>query len=276
MANFTAADIKALREQTAAGMMDVKRALEEADGDMAQAAEILRIKGLKGVTKREGRSASNGLVAAKVSNGVGTLVEVNCETDFVAKGERFIALADQVLAQAIATEASDAEALLASTLPDGRTVAELLVEGNAATGEKIEVRRVARVTGERVVSYLHKTSRDLPPQIGVLVATTGGDDEIAHDVAMHIAAFSPTVLSREDVPEDVVANERRIAEATAREEGKPEAALPRIIEGRVNGYFKENVLLEQAFAKDQKKSVSQVLKEAGAQASSFARFRVGN
>ena len=276
MANFTAADIKALREQTAAGMMDVKRALEEADGDMAQAAEILRIKGLKGVTKREGRSASNGLVAAKVEGGVGTLVEVNCETDFVAKGERFIALADQVLAQAIATEATDAETLIASTLPDGRTVAELLVEGNAATGEKIEVRRVARVTGERVVSYLHKTSRDLPPQIGVLVATTGGDDEIAHDVAMHIAAFSPTVLSREDVPEDVVANERRIAEATAREEGKPEAALPRIIEGRVNGYFKENVLLEQAFAKDQKKSVAQVLKEAGAEATGFARFRVGN
>ena len=275
MANFTAADIKALREQTAAGMMDVKRALEEADGDMAQAAEILRIKGLKGVTKREGRSASNGLVAAKVSNGVGTLVEVNCETDFVAKGERFIALADQVLAQAIATEASDAEALLASTLPDGRTVAELLVEGNAATGEKIEVRRVARVTGERVVSYLHKTSRDLPPQIGVLVATTGGDDEIAHDVAMHIAAFSPTVLSREDVPEDVVANERRIAEATAREEGKPEAALPRIIEGRVNGYFKENVLLEQAFAKDPKKTVAKVLDEAGARAGEFVRFRVG-
>jgi elongation factor Ts len=276
MANFTAADIKALREQTAAGMMDVKRALEEADGDMAQAAEILRIKGLKGVTKREGRSASNGLVAAKVENGVGTLVEVNCETDFVAKGERFIALAEQVLAQAVATEAADAETLLASTLPDGRTVAELLVEGNAATGEKIEVRRVARVTGDRVVSYLHKTNRDLPAQIGVLVATTGGDEEIAHDVAMHIAAFSPTVLGREDVPEDVVANERRIAEATAREEGKPEAALPRIIEGRVNGFFKENVLLEQAFAKDQKKSVAQVLKEAGAEASSFARFRVGN
>ena len=276
MANFTAADIKALREQTAAGMMDVKRALEEADGDMAQAAEILRIKGLKGVTKREGRSASNGLVAAKVENGVGTLVEVNCETDFVAKGERFIALADQVLAQAVATEAADAETLLASTLPDGRTVAELLVEGNAATGEKIEVRRVARVTGDRVVSYLHKTNRDLPAQIGVLVATTGGDEEIAHDVAMHIAAFSPTVLGREDVPEDVVANERRIAEATAREEGKPEAALPRIIEGRVNGYFKENVLLEQAFAKDQKKSVAQVLKEAGAEATGFARFRVGN
>ena len=276
MANFTAADIKALREQTAAGMMDVKKALEEADGDMAKAAEILRIKGLKGVTKREGRSASNGLVAARAENGVGTLVEVNCETDFVAKGDRFIMLAEQVLAQAIATEATDAEALVASTLPDGRTVSELLIEGNAATGEKIEVRRVARVTGERVVSYLHRTSKDLPPQIGVLLATSGGDAEIAHDVAMHIAAFSPTALAREDVAKDVVANERRIAEATAREEGKPEAALPRIIEGRVNGFFKENVLLEQAFAKDQKKSVAQVLKEAGAEATGFARFRVGN
>ncbi len=276
MANFTAADIKALREQTAAGMMDVKRALEEAEGDMAKAAEILRIKGLKGVTKREGRSASNGLVAAHAEGGVGTLVEVNCETDFVAKGERFIALADQILAQAVALEATDAETVLGSTLPDGRTVQALLEEGNAATGEKLVVRRVARVAGEHVVAYLHRTNKDLPPQIGVLIATTGGDESVAHDVAMHVAAFSPTVLSREDVPADTVENERRIAEATAREEGKPEAALPRIIEGRVNGYFKENVLLEQAFAKDQKKSVAQVLKEAGAEASSFARFRVGN
>ena len=276
MANFTAADIKALREQTAAGMMDVKRALEEAEGDMAKAAEILRIKGLKGVTKREGRSASNGLVAAHAEGGVGTLVEVNCETDFVAKGERFIALADQILAQAVALEASDAETVLGSTLPDGRTVQALLEEGNAATGEKLVVRRVARVAGEHVVAYLHRTNKDLPPQIGVLIATTGGDESVAHDVAMHVAAFSPTVLSREDVPADTVENERRIAEATAREEGKPEAALPRIIEGRVNGYFKENVLLEQAFAKDQKKSVAQVLKEAGAEATGFARFRVGN
>ncbi|MBK8731853.1 MAG: elongation factor Ts [Actinomycetales bacterium] len=276
MANFTAADIKALREQTAAGMMDVKRALEEAEGDMAKAAEILRIKGLKGVTKREGRSASNGLVAAHAEGGVGTLVEVNCETDFVAKGERFIALADQILAQAVALEATDAETVLGSTLPDGRTVQALLEEGNAATGEKLVVRRVARVAGEHVVAYLHRTNKDLPPQIGVLIATTGGDESVAHDVAMHVAAFSPTVLSREDVPADTVENERRIAEATAREEGKPEAALPRIIEGRVNGYFKENVLLEQAFAKDQKKSVAQVLKEAGAEATGFARFRVGN
>ncbi|MBK8469893.1 MAG: translation elongation factor Ts [Candidatus Phosphoribacter sp.] len=276
MANFTAADIKALREQTAAGMLDVKKALEEADGDMTKAAEILRIKGLKGVTKREGRSALNGLVAAVAGDGVGTLVEVSCETDFVAKGERFIALAEQVLAQAVAIKAADAQALLDSTLPDGRTVTDLLTDGSAATGEKIEVRRVARVEGERVVAYLHRTARDLPPQIGVLLATIGGDEQTARDVAMHVAAFSPTVLARDEVAEDVVANERRIAEATAREEGKPEAALPRIIEGRVNGYFKENVLLDQAFAKDQKKSVAQVLTEAGAQATGFARFRVGN
>jgi elongation factor Ts len=138
------------------------------------------------------------------------------------------------------------------------------------------VRRIARVTGEHVTLYLHRTSKDLPPQIGVLLATTGGDETVAREVAQHIAAFSPTVLSREDVPEETVANERRIAEATAREEGKPEGALPKIIEGRVNGYFKENVLLDQAFAKDQKKSVAQVLKEAGAQATGFARFRVGN
>jgi elongation factor Ts len=275
MANFTAADIKTLREQTAAGMLDVKRALEEADGDMAKAAEILRVKGLKGVTKREGRSASNGLVAAEAGDGVGTLVEVNCETDFVAKGERFIALADQVLAQAVAIAAPDAETLLASTLPDGRSVQELLDDGNATIGEKIEVRRVARLEGDLVVSYLHRTSKDLPPQIGVLVATTGGDEAIARDVAMHVAAFSPTVLTRDEIPAETVAEERRLAEATSREEGKPEAALPRIVEGRLNGYFKENVLTEQAFAKDQKKSVAQVLNEAGAEATGFRRFRVG-
>src|SRR6478735_1606548 len=246
MANYTAADIKALREQTGAGMMDVKKALDEADGDRAKAVEILRVKGLKGVTKREGRSASNGLVAARAGDGVGTLVEVNCETDFVAKGEKFIALADQVLTQAVAAGATDADSLLASTLE-----------------------------GDKTVSYLHKTSPDLPAQIGVLVALEGGDETVGRDVAVHIAAFSPTVLTRDEVPAVTVENERRVAEATAKEEGKPEAALPRIIEGRVNGFFKENVLLEQAFAQDAKKTVGKVLEESGAQATSFARFRVG-
>ncbi len=276
MANYTAADIKALREKTAAGMMDVKKALDEADGDMAQAEEILRVKGQKGVTKREGRTTSNGLVAARATDGEGTLVEVLCETDFVAKGERFIALADEVLTQAVATKSADADALLASTLSDGKTVKDLLDDANATIGEKIEVKRVARLEGEHVVSYLHRTSPDLPAQIGVLVSTSGGDDTTARDVAMHVAAFSPTVLSREEIDAETVENERRVAEATAKEEGKPEAALPRIIEGRVNGFFKEQVLLEQPFAKEPKKTVGKVLDEAGAQATGFARFRVGS
>jgi elongation factor Ts len=275
MANYTAADIKALREQTGAGMLDVKKALDEADGDHGKATEILRVKGLKGVTKREGRTASNGLVAAQAEGGVGTLVEVNCETDFVAKGEKFLALADQVLAQAVAVKAADAESLLASEL-DGKTVKDVLDDANATIGEKIEVRRVARLEGDTVVSYLHRTSPDLPAQIGVLVAVNGGDAQTARDVAMHVAAFSPSVLTRDEIDPETVENERRVAEATAKEEGKPEQALPRIIEGRVNGYFKENVLLDQPFAKDAKKSVAQVVKDAGAEVTGFARFRVGS
>jgi elongation factor Ts len=274
MANYTAADIKALREATGAGMLDVKKALDEADGDHAKATEILRVKGLKGVTKREGRSASNGLVRAHVDGGVGTLVEVNCETDFVAKGDVFGALADKVLQQAVATGAADAEALLASEI-DGKTLKTVLDEANATIGEKIEVRRVARVEGEKVVSYLHKTSPDLPPQIGVLVAYTGDDEQLARDIAMHIAAFSPTALTRDEIDAATVENERRIAEETAREEGKPEQALPKIVEGRVNAFFKDNVLLDQPFAKEPKKSVAQVAKEGGIEVTAFARFKVG-
>ncbi|MCA0436483.1 MAG: translation elongation factor Ts [Austwickia sp.] len=273
MANYTAADIKALREATGAGMMDVKKALEEADGDAAKATEILRVKGLKGVTKREGRSASNGLVTAHVDGGVGTLVEVNCETDFVAKGAKFIELAGEVLDAAVASKAATGEELLAAQI-GGKPVKDVLDEANATIGEKIEVRHMARVEGSKVVSYLHKTSPDLPAQIGVVVAYEG-DEAAAKDVAMHIAAFSPTVLTREEIPAETVENERRIAEATAKEEGKPEAALPKIVEGRVNGFFAENVLLEQKFAKDQKKTVQQILKDAGTQVTAFARLRVG-
>lgn len=274
MANYTAADIKKLREQTGAGMLDCKKALEENDGDFDKAVEYLRVKGLKGVTKREGRTASNGLVAAQVDGGVGTMVELNCETDFVAKGERFQALADQVLTQAVSTGATDADSLLGSQL-DGRTVQAVLDEANATIGEKIEVRRVARVEGAQVVSYLHRTSPDLPPQIGVLVAVDGEAGDVARDVAMHTAAMAPTYLGRDDVPGEVVDTERRLAEETAREEGKPEQAIAKIVEGRVNGYFKDNVLLEQAFAKDNKQTIAQVLKEAGVNVTSFARFRVG-
>jgi elongation factor Ts len=274
MANFSAVDVKRLREQTGAGMLDCKNALVESDGDYEKAVEYLRIKGLKGVTKREGRTASNGLIAAEVTGGVGTLVEINCETDFVAKGGAFQELAAQVLAQAVKVRAADADTLLKSEIEAGKTVRQLIDEANAAIGEKIEIRRVARLEAPHVASYLHRTNPDLPPQIGVLVAIDKPAD-VAHDVALHVAAMAPTYLDREAVPEDVVASERRIAEETAREEGKPEPALQRIVEGRVNGFFKENVLLEQAFAKDNKKTVKQVLTEAGVTPAGFARFRVG-
>jgi elongation factor Ts len=275
MANYTAADVKKLREQTGAGMLDCKNALVESDGSFDKAVEYLRVKGQKGVAKREGRTTSNGLVAAHVEDGFGTLVEINCETDFVAKGEKFQQLAQEVLDQAVRVKATDVDSLLKSELPDGRTVQAFLDDGNAAIGEKIEVRRVVRLEAPHVASYLHRTAADLPPQVGVLFATDGPSD-VARDVAMHIAALPPVYLTRDEVPEDVIASERRVAEATAREEGKPEQALPRIVEGRVTGYFKENVLLDQKFAKDQGKTVSKVLDEAGVKAKGFARFRVGS
>ncbi len=273
MANYTAADIKSLREKTGAGMLDVKNALDEADGDQGKAEEILRVKGQKGVAKREGRTAANGLVAAHVDGGVGTLVEVNCETDFVAKGEKFQQVAQTVLDQAVAIGARDAASVLASEV-DGKTVQQLLDEANAAIGEKIEVRKVARVEGVSVASYLHRTSPDLPPQVGVVLAADGAAD-VVRDVAMHIAAMQPTYVTRDEVPADVVENERRLADETARNEGKPEAALPKIVEGRLNGFFKEKVLVDQPFAKDAKKTVGDVLAEAGVAPVAFARFRVG-
>jgi elongation factor Ts len=278
MANITAADVKALRDRTGAGMMDSKKALEEAGGDADKAVEILRIKGAAKAQKRDaGRTTSAGLVAARVEGGVGTLVEINSETDFVAKSAPFLELADRVLDQAVTIGAGDASTLLESEIEPGMTVRDLLTEANATIGEKIEVRRVARLEAPHVASYLHRTSPDLPPQIGVLVATDAGEAhaDVAKDVAMHIAAMSPIYLTRDEVPADVVASERRIAEETARKEGKPEQALPRIVEGRVNGFFKDNVLLEQPFAKENKKTVQQVLKEAGVNATGFARFKVG-
>lgn len=275
MADYSAADVKKLRDMTAAGMMDCKAALVEAEGDFDKAVEILRIKGAKGVGKREGRSTSNGLVTSLLDgSNSGVLLDLNCETDFVGKGERFIALADQLVAHIAATTPADVDALLATEL-DGKPVKDVLDEANASMGEKIEVRRFAVYGEPFVYSYLHKTSPDLPPQIGVLVQLTGENAELAKDIAQHIAAFSPSFVRREDVAADVVESERRIAEATAREEGKPEAALPKIVEGRVTGFYKDNCLVEQAFAKDNKKSVAQVLTEAGLDVKAFARFKVG-
>ncbi|MCO1339663.1 translation elongation factor Ts [Kocuria polaris] len=279
MANYTAADIKALRERTGAGMMDVKKALDEADGNADKAMELIRIKGLKGATKREGRSTAEGLVTATVVDGtVGVMVEVNCETDFVAKSDKFIALAATVLDAAVASGATDAEALQAADV-DGKPLSEWIIGEAAALGEKIVVRRVSRVEGALVDAYLHKTSKDLPAQVGVLVAVDGTGEEAgtaAHDVAVHAAAMAPTFLTRDEVPAETVENERRVAEETAKAEGKPEAAMVKIVEGRLTGFFKEIVLTDQAFAKDTKKTVGKVLEEAGVAATAFARFRVGS
>lgn len=278
MANYTAADIKALRERTGAGMLDVKKALDEANGDAEKAMEIIRIKGLKGATKREGRSTAEGLVAARVTGGSGVLIEVNCETDFVAKSAKFIELGELVLNAAVESGAADAETLLAYEV-NGKPLSEVVIEEGAVLGEKVVVRRVARLDGGIVDAYLHKTSKDLPAQVGVLVAVDGEGEAAAtaaHDIAVHTAAYAPTYLTREDVPAETVENERRIADETARAEGKPEAALTKIVEGRLTGFFKEIVLLDQPFAKDAKKTVAQVLEEAGAKATGFVRFRVGS
>ncbi|MFI6448095.1 translation elongation factor Ts [Kitasatospora sp. NPDC050543] len=278
MANISAADVKKLRELTGAGMMDCKKALDEAEGNVEKAVELLRIKGQKGVAKREGRDASNGAVAALIAedNKSGVLVELNCETDFVAKGGKFVEVANTIAAHVAATSPADLEAALASEIAAGKTVQQFVDEANASLGEKIVFRRFAQFDGDGYVAvYLHKTDPDLPPAIGVLVELDKENAAVAKDVAQHIAAFAPKYLSREDIPAEDIENERRVAEATAREEGKPEAALPKIVEGRVTGFVKENSVLEQAFAKDNKKSVAKVLEENGVALKRFARFRVG-
>ncbi|MEU1668915.1 translation elongation factor Ts [Streptomyces sparsogenes] len=277
MANFTAADVKKLRELTGAGMMDCKKALDEAEGQVDKAVEILRVKGQKGVAKREGRSAENGAVVSIISDDKtsGVLVELKCETDFVAKGDKFVAVADAIAAHVAKTSPADLDALLASEIEAGKTVQAFVDEANATLGEKIVLDRFAQFSGGYVAAYMHRTSPDLPPQVGVLVELDKEDATVAKDVAQHIAAFAPKFLTRDEIPAETVENERRVAEATAREEGKPEGALPKIVEGRVTGFFKENVLVDQPFAKDNKKSVQKVLDEAGVTLKRFARFRVG-
>ena len=273
--SYTAEDVKRLREATAAGMLDCKKALDESGGDFDKAVEIIRVKGLKGVTKREGRTTSNGLVVARVVNDLGAMLELNCETDFVAKGERFQALGDELIDHLMKVQSVDLDAFLKSEISAGRTVQQHIDEANATLGEKIEIRRVSVHAGSPVGIYLHKTSPDLPPQVGVLVQLTKDAIEVGKDVAQHIAAFAPQFVHRDEVPADLIEKERRIAEETAREEGKPEAALPKIIEGRVTGFVKEVSLVEQAFAKDAKKTVKQILDEAGTAVKAFSRFRVG-
>ena len=277
MANYTAADVKRLRELTGAGMLDCKNALAETDGDFDKAVEALRIKGAKDVGKRAERATAEGLVAAKD----GALIELNCETDFVAKNAEFQKLAVEVVSAAAAAKAEDVDALKAATISGGQattTVEQAIAELSAKIGEKLELRRVAFLDGT-VETYLHKRSADLPPAVGVLVEYSSGgtaaEKEAAHAAALQIAALKARYLSRADVPDDVVASERRIAEETSRAEGKPEQALPKIVEGRLNGFFKDVVLLEQPSVSDNKKTVKALLDEAGVTVTRFVRFEVG-
>ena len=274
MANFTAADVKALREQTGAGMMDVKKALTEADGDAEKALEIIRLKGLKSLSKREGRQASAGLLAAQTDGTVGVLVEVNSETDFVAKNQKFIDFSNEVLAAAVASKAADLDALLAAPMGEG-TVKDRLDAFAAIIGEKLQVGRIVRVEGENVDLYLHQTNPDLPPQVGVFVVTDAAGKSVAHDIAMHVAAYMPAYLDRDSVPADVLDKERATLEKITLEEGKPANIVPKIVEGRLNAFFKDNCLVDQAYARDPSKSVGQVLKEAGATVTNFVRVHVG-
>ena len=270
MADYTAADVKRLRELTGAGMLDCKNALAESGGDFDKAVEALRIKGAKDVGKRAERATAEGLVAARD----GALIELNSETDFVAKNAEFQQLAEKVLDAALASKAADVDALKSAKTPDGKTVEEAIAELSAKIGEKLELRRVQYFDGN-VETYLHKRAADLPPAVGVLVEFTGTDKDAAHAVALQIAALKARYLTRDEVPEDIVAGERRIAEETAKAEGKPEAALPKIVEGRLTGFFKDVVLLDQPSVSDGKKTVKALLDEAGVTVTRFVRFEVG-
>jgi elongation factor Ts len=269
MANYSAADVKKLRDLTGSGMMDCKKALEDSEGDLDKAVELLRIKGAKDVGKRAGRDTANGLVVAEG----GTMVELNCETDFVAKSADFQALADRVLAVAVAEKPADVEALRATKLDDG-TVDDAVQALSARIGEKLQLKRYIHVDGP-VALYLHRRASDLPPAIGALVSYEGGAEDVVKGVAMHIAAARPSYITRDEVPAEVLENERRIAEATAREEGKPEQVLTRIVDGRINGFYKDVVLLEQPSVQEPKKTVKALLDEAGVTVRTFARFEVG-
>ncbi|AGZ45499.1 translation elongation factor Ts [Actinoplanes friuliensis] len=274
MANYTAADVKKIRDLTGAGMMDCKKALDESDGDFDKAVEFLRIKGAKDVGKRAGRTAANGIV----SHSGKALLELNCETDFVAKTPDFVALGQSLVELGEQNKLADAAALQAASFADGRTVADVVQDFSAKIGEKIVVNRFALLDGT-VAVYLHRKAQDLPPQVGVLVEYTGKSDEAGDDdaraVGMQIAAMRPKFLTREEVPAETVESERRIAEETAREEGKPEQALSKIVEGRVNSFFKDYVLLEQPSVTDNKKTVKQVTADSGIQVTRFVRFEVG-
>ncbi len=270
MANITASMVKELRERTGLGMMDCKKALAEADGDMEKAIEDLRkASGLK-AAKKASRVAAEGIVLTKVAEdgNYGVIIEVNSETDFVARDDNFLAFAGQALDQAFANKDADVAALLEGGLEDAR---QSLVQ---KIGENINLRRIERVGFEDanegiVESYVHGS------RIAVIIALKGGDEALARDIAMHIAAVNPMCIRAEDVPEDVLAKESEIYSAQARESGKPEEIIEKMISGRLQKFIAEVSLTEQAFVKDPDSKVGDLLKEAGADIVQFIRFEVG-
>ena len=276
MAKVTAADVKRLREATGAGMLDCKKALEDAAGDVDAAVELLRLKGVKDAGKRAGRTAANGLVTALLDGtSAGVLVELNCETDFVAKTELFQQVAADITATALARRPVDRLGLLGLEVRPGATAQQIIDEAGASLKEKLELGRYAWFEGGYVVSYLHRSDRSLPPTVGVLVQLDVPAAEAGKDVAQQVAAMRPQYVTRDQVPADVVEHERSIAEQLTREEGKPEQAIPKIVEGRLGAFFKEVVLVEQAFVKDPKSTIKQVLADQGVTVQAFARFQVG-
>jgi elongation factor Ts len=276
MANIPAADVKRLRDLSGAGFVDCKNALTEADGNIDEAVEILRKKGVKDAGKRADRTAANGLVISQLDgNESGVLVELNCETDFVAKNEQFQDLAAKIAKAALENKVADRLALLTTVTADGKSVELLIEEASSAIKEKIELGRYARLEGGYVTTYLHRSDRDLPPTLGVLVQLDAANESVAKDLAQQIAATPAQYVTRDEVPADLVAKERRIAEDITRQEGKPEQAIPKIVEGRLGAFFKDVVLTEQASVKDPKQTIKSILAAGKVNVLAFARFRVG-
>lgn len=278
MAAITAALIKEVREETGAGMMDVKKALVEAEGDVARAKEIIRAKGIQAAGKREGRKAQEGVIASKVVSAergeTGYAVELNSETDFVAKTPKFVAFADELLGEAIESKASSAEELLEAAIGEG-TVKTHIEEAAALFGEHVKVGQYATVSGPHVEIYAHKKSAEMPPSIVAMIATDEAGKEVAHEAALQISAMGAQWLTREDVPADVRESEERVAREKALGEGKPEKILDKIVEGRLNAFYKDNVLLEQAYVKDPSITVGDLFKRVNGTALQFVRLEVG-
>ncbi len=278
---ISAKDVNLLRQQTGAGMMDCKKALVEAEGDFEKAIELLRKKGQKIAANREGREAKEGSVFVKTSadNSVVAIIELNCETDFVARNDDFQNLGEALSTLALSNKPSDLEVFKALPMADGRSVSEHLTEAMGKIGEKIDVSKFAIVIGERVISYIHPGAR-----VGVAVAFSGINDTAnfdmtARDVAMQIAAMKPLGVDKDDVPSDVVQKEIEIGIELARNEGKPENMLEKIAQGKLQKFFKENTLLHQEFVKDNSKTVAQYIKDnlgANAQVLSFKRIAIGS